>query len=304
MHDRSLSPEVPTAYQLYLADALSGDPRMQQMEDSFFHSLGMRNGTLKTTWHRRLDDLNALIERFLPPDRPLEIMDVAISSGISTVEWLESLERAGIECRITAGDAIVHGFLLTAGPVRALMDRTGFVMQLDIGGKAIRMPPPRRRDRLRYGPLLLSLRAAARLFADTLGCAAPPEAVRARFGVSCRPLKLVTRSLRTHPRIEVVEDDILTNSRWPGRFHILRAANVLNRCYFDEALLERMLRNLRTRLAPRGLLAVCRTTEEGRNDATLLRLREDRAFEPLATLNAGSEVTQLALSLGPEPQPE
>lgn len=304
MHDRSISPEIPTAYQLYLADALSGDPRMQQMEDSFFHSLGMRNGTLKTTWHHRLDDLNALIERFLPAERPLRIMDVAISSGISTVEWLESLERAGIECRITAGDAIVYGFLLSAGPVRALMDRTGFIMQLDIAGKAIRMPPPRRRDRLRYGPLLVSLRAAARLFADTLGSDAPPEAVRARLGLSCRPLKLVTRALQAHPRIEVVEDDILTNGRWPGRFDILRAANVLNRCYFDEAVLQRMLRNLRTRLAPRGLLALCRTTEEGRNDATLLRLRDDRSFEQIATLNAGSEVTRLALSLGPEPQPE
>ena len=304
MHDRSIPPEVPTAYQLYLADALNGDPRMQQMEDAFFHSLGMRNGTLKTTWHRRLDDLNALIERFLPADRPLEIMDVAISSGISTVEWLESLERAGIECRITAGDAIVHGFLLTAGPVRALMDRTGFIMQLDIGGKAIRMPPPRRRDRLRYGPLLLSMRAAARLFADTLGSAAPPAAVQERLGLSCRPLKLVSRSLQAHPRIEVVEDDILAESRWAGRFHALRAANVLNRCYFDEARLERMLRNLRTRLAPRGLLALCRTTEEGRNEASLLRLREDRTFEQLASLNAGSEVAQLALSLGPEPQPE
>jgi hypothetical protein len=61
-----------------------------------------------------------------------------------------------------------------------------------------------------------------------------------------------------------------------------------------------MLHNLRSRLAPGGVLAVCRTTEEGRNDATLFRLRDDRTLEELARLNGGSEITPLALSLPAE----
>jgi hypothetical protein len=299
MHSAAPEIEIPTAHRLYFTDELRGDPRQPQLEDSFFHSLVLRNGTFKTTWHRRLDDLNTLLERFLPV-RPLEIMDVAVSSGISTIEWLEALEQAGIQCHMTAGDAVIDAFLVTAGPLRGLFDRTGHMMQLDIAGRAVRMPPPRRRDRLRYGPLLWLVRRAARVFDDTFRAGSGSARAQRRLGLRCGALKLISPSLAAHPRIEVVEDDILENRRWPRQFDVLRAANVLNRRYFDDAVLERMLHNLRSRLAPGGVLAVCRTTEEGRNDATLFRLRDDRTLEELARLNGGSEITPLALSLPAE----
>lgn len=285
MLDGTASPEIPTAHRLYFTDELRSDPRQPQLEDSFFHSLVLRNGTFKTTWHHRLDDLNVMVEPFLPSDKPLDILDVAVSSGISTIEWLDFLERAGIECRMTAGDAVIDASLVTVGPLRGLFDRTGHLMQLEVAGRAVRTPPPRRRDRLRFAPAVLAVKAAAQVF---------------RGGQRRRPLKLVSPSLTAHPRIDVVEDDILNDHRWPRRFDVLRAANVLNRCYFGDQVLERMLRNLRSRLASGGLLIVCRTTEEGRNDATLFRLRADRTFEELAHLNKGTEVEPLALSLPPE----
>lgn len=302
MHDPIVSAETPTAHRLYFTDELRNDPRGPQLEDSFFHSLVLRNGTHKTTCHCRLGDLNAVIEPFLPAARPLEMMDVAVSSGVSTIEWLEALAHAGIECRITAGDAVIDAFLVTAGPVRGLLDRTGHLMQLDIAGRAVRMPAPRRRDRLRYGPLSLFMKTAARAFRDRVraGTATGSGGPQKLLGLQCRALKLISPSLAAHPRIEVVEDDILNDCRWPRRFNVVRAANVLNRIYFDDSLLERMLRNLRSRLAPHGLLAVCRTIPQGRNDATVFRLRDDRTFEELTRLNAGSEIAQLALSLPPE----
>lgn len=310
MHDPTVSAETPTAHRLYFTDELRNDPRGPQLEDSFFHSLVLRNGTHKTTCHYRLGDLNAVIEPFLPSARPLEIMDVAVSSGVSTIEWLEALARAGIDCRMTAGDAVIDALLVTAGSVRGLLDRTGHLMQLDIGGRAVRMPAPRRRDRLRFAPLSLFMKTAARAFRDRLrpatgsGSASGFEfgsgGPQTLLGLQCRTLKLISPSLAAHPRIEVVEDDILNDRRWPRRFNVLRAANVLNRIYFDDSLLERMLCNLRTRLAPHGLLAVCRTTPEGRNDATVFRLRDDRTFEELTRLHAGSEIAPLALSLPPE----
>jgi hypothetical protein len=111
-----MSATVPTAYDLYFA----GGKRPPQDEDLFFHSIECRNGTRKTTCHRRLDDLNSLVQSLLPPQRPLEIMDVAVSSGVSTAEWLTSLEQAGIECRMLAGDAVVDAFLISFGRLRAL----------------------------------------------------------------------------------------------------------------------------------------------------------------------------------------
>lgn len=70
----------------------------------------MKNGTYKITLAHRLEDLNALVNSLLPR-RPLKIVDVAVSMGISTLEWVEALDNAGIEHSMTAGDVFVNGYL-------------------------------------------------------------------------------------------------------------------------------------------------------------------------------------------------
>ena len=300
-----MRPTLPTAFELYFAGskAQQGEPQLEEREDLFFHSIELRNGTRKTTWHRRLDDLNALVREFLPPQRPLEIMDVAVSSGVSSAEWLIQLERAGIECRMLAGDAVVDAFLVSLGPgLRALIDRTGHLMQLDIGGQAVRLPPPRRRDRIRYLPYTLVMKAAVRLFdlggrGCTQDCSQPGDGTQRRFGATCLPLTLMSPSLDRLPHLRAVEDDILVNTSYTRRFHVLRAANILNLAYFDTPTLERMLCNLRSRLLPRGLLIVCRTNDAGVNNATVFTLERDGRLIATARLNEGSEIEDLVLRL-------
>lgn len=302
----SLNATVPTAFELYCAgEKPQRDPRqLEEREDLFFHSIELRNGTRKTTQHRRLEDLNALVQPLLPPQRPLEIMDVAVSSGVSTAEWLMALENSGIECRMLAGDAVVDAFLVSMGKrLRALADRTGHLMQLDIDGKAVRLPPPRRRDQLRYLPCVLLMKAATCLFTLHSAAAVQPAApVQRRLGVTCTPLTLLSPSLNRLPQLRAVEDDILVNTSYQRRFHVLRAANILNLAYFDLATLQRMLINLRARLLPGGLLIVCRTSETGMNHATVFILEADGRFKTTACLNQGSEIADLVLKLPPQRQ--
>jgi len=285
-----MSATIPTAFDLYF-----GRGAQDSQEDLFFHSIQLRNGTRKTTCHRRLDDLNDLVLGLLPPERPLQIMDVAVSSGVSTAEWLVSLEQAGVECQMLAGDAVVDAFLISLGrKLRALTDTTGHLMQLDIGGKAIRLPPPRRRDRIRYLPYVQVMKAVARLFDLRMR-----DSTQRRFGATCAPLHLLSPSLGRLPRLRAVEDDILQNTSYAERFHALRAANILNLAYFDVPTLERMVRNLRARLLPGGLLIVCRTNEAGVNNATVFRFNRDGRLEPIARLNQGSEIADLVARLEP-----
>jgi hypothetical protein len=295
-----MSATVPTAFNLYFAGgdcAMQNERELQEREDRFFHSIQLRNGTRKTTRHRRLDDLNDLVQGLLPAARPLQIMDVAVSSGVSTAEWLMQLEGAGIECEMLAGDAVVEAFLVSMGNLRALCDKTGHLMQLDIGGKAVRLPSPRRRDRIRYLPHWLLLKAATRLF-DLRGPIRSP--IQQRFGMTCRPLTLLSPALNRLPQLRAVEDDILSTKGLTRRFHVLRAANILNLAYFDAGTLERMLVNLRERLVPDGLLIVCRTNEAGVNNASVFCLGRDGRFTVTARLNRGSEITDLVLRLPPE----
>ena len=302
----STNVDIPTAFQMFFAahGAAADERELEEREDLFFHSIELRNGTRKTTRHRRLDDLNDLVQKLLPPQRPLEIMDVAVSSGVSTAEWLIELERAGIRCRMLAGDAVVNAYLISLGSnLRALTDRTGHLMQLDIRGEAVRMPPPRRRDQIRYFPHRLLMRAATRLFdlrrADRQQPSFASEPVQRRLGATCRPLTLMSPSLNRLPQLRAVEDDILLSRDYTRRFHVLRAANILNLAYFDKATLQRMLRNLRARLLPGGLLVVCRTNDAEVNNATVFTLQGDGRFCMTARLNDGSEIEDLVVGLPP-----
>jgi len=301
----TMSMPSPTAYQLYFDRRhLGSSDENARLERLFFSSIRLRNGTFKKTERGRLDDLNALVEKVLPPHRPLRIMDVAASSGVTTAEWLTSLERAGISCRLVAGDAVIDAFLISLfGRIRALVDSTGYMMQLDVGGKAVQTPAPRRRDRIRYLPLTFLMQTVTRALRSSLRQPSRGRQVFAGGAITCQPLKLISPGNDQVRRLELVEDDLLNGTSYPNRFHVVRAANILNLRYFDRTTIERMLVNLRARLLPGGLLIVCRSAEAGTNNATLFTLTAGARFEVVAQLNEGSEITDIVVGL-PPPAPQ
>jgi hypothetical protein len=295
-----MTPPVPTAYRLFFSGESFSGEQLEQLERAFFCNIILANGTFKTTNHRRLDDLNALLRGQLPPERPLRVMDVAVSSGVSTAEWAADLQDHGIAHEMTAGDLMVDAFLITVRPnLRVLIDKAGHLLQLDVRGTAIRTPF-RKRHLARYGLSILAAKAAAAMFKPTLrelSRRKPGSGSLQKWGMGCEPLKLVSSSLRKFPDISIVEDDILLNTAYARCFNVVRAANILNRVYFSDAILTAMLSNLRGRLMPHGLLVICRTNEQQVNNATIFRLSEHGTFEVAARLNAGSEIEDLALSL-------
>lgn len=291
-----MSKRIPTANEMYFGELPEEPARVEALEVVFFKSVGLPNGTWKTTSHRRLDDLNALVQQHLPSRRPLEIMDVACSSAVSSVEWLESLQAAGIDCRMIAGDASVNAFVLSIGrSLHALVDRHGRTMQYEIGGVGLEVPL-RKRKIPRYGAQVLLIKLLARLLGPTLSD--PRSAARGtKWGMRWRPVQLVSPSIRRRRHIEVVEDDILINKSYVRCFDVVRAANILNLGYFDTQTLTAMLVNLRERLRDGGRLVVCRTNHQNVNHGTIFGLDEDRNLRVLARINDGSEIESLASSL-------
>ena len=291
-----MSERIPTANEMYFGELPDEPAHVEALETVFFKSVGLPNGTWKTTSHHRLDDLNALVQQHLPSRRPLDIMDVACSSAVSSVEWLESLEAAGIDCRMTAGDASVNAFVLSIGRnLHALVDRHGRTMQYEIGGVGLEVPL-RKRKIPRYGAQVLWIKALAHLLGPTLSD--PKRAARgARWGMRWRPVQLVSPSIRRRRHIEVVEDDILVNRSYVRCFDVVRAANILNLGYFDVPTLTAMLTNLRERLRDGGRLVVCRTDHQNVNNGTVFGLDEARNLRVLARINAGSEIEPVALAL-------
>jgi len=294
-----MNSSIPTAERLYFSGEIFDAAQLESLERAFFSTLVVQNGTFKTTNHRRLDNLNELVQKHLPADRPLKVMDVAVSSGISTAEWMSFIETAGVDCSMVAGDLFVQGFLVSLrGGLNVLVDKTGNPIQYDIQGRAIGTPLGRRARAL-HPWALWRLKRAARRFDAARRTVEPRklEQALARWDLQYRPVKLVSPSLKKFARIEVVEDDILANREYRNCFHVVRAANILNLGYFERPILTAMLLNLRSRLTPGGLLIVCRTNHQDVNNGSIFALQPDNTFAVIARLNNGSEVEDLVMAL-------
>lgn len=268
---------------------LAGAP-LERAEQTFFAGLQLSNGTYKTTSAGRLEDLNRAVAPLLRRDRPLQIMDTAISSGVTTLEWIEDLNRAGIEHRMVAGDLVIHGVIARVGRQSAVLwQEGGHPLAIQLGSRSIYLT----RGNPITGYVAPVLR---RLYPGRVAGNPPGERARPNgSGPHTQVIALVTNSLTGTPEIEIVQDDISKPGRFIGRFDVCRAANVLNRNYFSDAEIVIMARNLVERVRDGGLLVLCRTSDEDHiNRASIVR-RESGSVRVVERLGGGIEVEDLVL---------
>jgi hypothetical protein len=242
----------------------------------FLALVTLASGVCKTTSAHRLDDLNQLVTELLPDDSPLELMDVAVSSGTSTQEWSEQLTSAGLTHHIIAGDIDIYASWLSLCWADLLVDPTHErLLCADVFGRGVNTGGEGARSVLASWALKRLVRFSRFLRSEV------------------RHVELVSPELRKNPAITIVADDIFdVRPEMAGRFHALRAANILNRVYFDDDRLHAAIGNLRDRLRPRGLLIVCRTHQDGSNHGTIFRLDTARC-SVVARIGQGSEIEDL-----------
>jgi hypothetical protein len=228
-------------------------------------------------------------------------MDVAISSGVSTLEWINSLANARIDYRMVASDVTVTAFLVSvARQFEVLIDREGHPMHFDLRGRGMPGSASRFPHRLVSGILRSLFRAhwwyrrdirhAVRDCVGEFQKKMPSNVLR---------IDLLTPRLKSLSYLQIIEEDITADpdKSLNGRFHLVRAANILNTAYFSDETLLRAVRNLRSRLQPGGLLAVCRTDDGARNNGTIFRLNGTGRLEVVTRVGTGSEIENLAVSL-------
>ncbi len=271
----------------YLESRLTGRAGIQA---AFFRGLMLRNGVYKISYPNRMNDLFppliGLAREFTP--RPLRVLDVGCSSGISTVEMHHAFSAAGIPCEAWGTDLLISARLVRrVDGCHLLFDANEEVLQVEIGNWA---SPWRLRPRdLALRPRLRA--RARRLLRD--------EANRFRValheplaGYSVMRVSLLSSKAEGVPGVRFHEEDILQPSL-AGPFAVIRAANVLNLVYFSPDVIRRMVRALCARLIEGGLLLVSRT-EGGKlpNQGTLFRWVGGRLKVEIRA-NGGSEITDL-----------
>lgn len=263
------------------------------IECAFFSSLKMRNGTFKLTRPSRFAALETMlgpIVRARPGDFH-EVLDIGVSTGLTTAELTDFLESQGASAHVVGTDLFIEAHLVDVMPgFRVLADRGGWPLQYDLGGFGLRAWV----RRLDY----VTLAAWPRLFARTL---LQPQLRRRIAEGEGEPVRMESRALAGRD-IELVENDIFVREpRFERQFDLVRAANILNRGYFNEDRLQTAIANIRAYCrGPGALLLVVKSGAE-RHDGTLFELRDDGTFEIRARIGGGSEIESLVTGRPAEP---
>lgn len=296
-----MSKKAPTVHEVFLASGTSAEEQYA-LERQFFDRVVLTNGTFKTTYSNRLDDIN---EAFLPhlaglAERPIRIMDVGASSGISTLEWYTYLSRSGIDCEITGSDLTIHASLVTfrfTSKVATLLDRNGNIVHFDLFGTGYPRQLSKRVSRRNILPTLI-VRAlfwvAIMIDGRTPWINGRPTTARRGWLLKYQPIALLSRSFAENDRLRMIEDDLLgeNDSKLCKAFDVVRAANICNLVYFPVDLIERMLTTLKQRLKEDGLLIIVRTHPSGENNGSIFRLSHNQFFV-VDRFGNGSEIESI-----------
>lgn len=265
-----------------------------QAEREFFASLMTRNKTYKTTFHQRFADTNPLLLQQLKQGglASPDILDIGISSGISTVELHDDFREGGIHARIIATDLLVEALLVRVLPnCHVLVDPSAFPLRFDLPFGTMK-PWVTQRD---YRNGFFLLRKAINVGMTRLARHILQNSKDTRI----TRVKLVTPRLLATGNIVVCNDDISRyNHAFANRFDFIRAANVLNKGYFPARVLSAMLANIRRYLrGPGTTLLVVRTHEDDSNHGTLFRMEDDGRLKVTWRIGAGSEIEETVLQL-------
>lgn len=262
------------------------------MEEDFFTSLMTRNKTYKTTFHDRFSDINPYLAEYFQhhgPQTP-KVLDVGVSSGISTVELYDDFRHGGLDVEILATDILIEAFLVRVFPkCHVLADPSGFPLRFDL--PFVTVKPWVTRDDYYSGLFIF------RKFVNTLFTHRVHQILQNPGDTRISEVKLVTPRALAKAGITVCVDDISRyNSAFKARFDFIRVANVLNKGYFSPTVLSTMIANIGRYLRPpHGSLFVVRTHEDRANHGTLFRRGDDQHFEVVRRFGSGSEVEALVL---------
>src|SRR5436190_438083 len=256
---------APSARRVFLDPPSQHPDQQAAVERAFFRSICLPNGSHKTTAAGRLNDVDVFLAALLRPRQDVRLLDVGISSGVTTAELIDHLHANGHRVEAVGMDLRVHARLRRCFGVDVLFDEAGRVLQLATARLAKGRPDPSSRS------------AKAGLLRGTIAAVECLCTRRwARQSRNWVRISLVTPRLLRRPGFELIEHDLAQPVPLSvGRFDVIRAANLLNFAYFPPSLLRTMLGNLLPALKHDGLLVVCRTAEPGgANDATAFRFDE------------------------------
>jgi len=290
----------PTVREVYSVER--ADDKQVSIEEIFFQRLRLKSGVYKSTYAKRLDDVNETLIKNIQPSNVIQIMDVAISAGFSTLELSQALTSKNIQHHITATDINIYSILFSFHPcIEILVGGDDFPLQIDLFGVGV----PSTSETVISNSFILLLKwplaALVKIF-RALKLFSYGENFSRKY-LAAIPVTLVSKVIGKNHNIAILDDDITqpTKNEMLNKFDVLRAANILNKRYFSDSTLIKSVGYLLERVKPDGILVVCRTNEQeeggNKNNGTVFQKLSNNKIIVIDQVGEGSDIEQMLLGV-------
>jgi hypothetical protein len=256
------------------------------IEQAFFRGLRLANGTYKTTYANRMSELDDYCASLATNLSDCRILDVGLSSGVTSAELLDKVLSRTSSAQLTGVDICLYGRVTRIGPCEVLLDSDGRTLQVAYRNAGRGRP---------HSPLGSPARFILETFMILAG-----RAVRL-MRIPSREVTLVSRGLATRPDAVLRELSLFVRvPEWIQRFWLVRAANILNIDYFSRDDLGAAIDILIEYVQPGGYLLLNRTIDvSGENHGSLFQLTRDRSIKVVRRFGKGSEIERMVPEASP-----
>lgn len=240
--------------------------------DLIFSDISNPNGTSKTTSKNRFLDLDEWCLKYISADRQLEVHDVAVSSGITSINLFKSLEAGDKLKSFNVSDK--YSELSYKGKwIKRFYDSNGVCTFIYVFGLyAIKQT----------SWFFFMSKFFFSLFSSKLET--PPDGKVTLFHPEL--MKKVESG-----EIGILEYDVFSSSINES-FDLVRCMNLLNPLQFSDEQIKKAINNLTDSLRESGLLIIGRSTMSGEHRVSILQ-KTGVNLVMLGELNGGAELKHL-----------
>lgn len=276
-----------------LYNAIQQELNAEELTERILFSFSDERGAYKRTYANRFEEFDQMVLSYLENtfknEDPLLIHDVGVSDGRTSLDFFKKISSAFSKIKFVASDYNPKVYVLEKGRCKITISDTGKILEILFPPFVFNMLKP---DARRYYPLnSLILLIVQRFFAVPLMKDYKAGKLQAKELMLFTPKLLKT----AEKNLDLVLEQHNLLEPFKGKYHIVRAMNVLNLSYFSNLEFTKILSHIYSGLYENGFFITGSNEGVGTIVHGGIYKKTVKGFETIWNSGDGSHIEKLIL---------